>query len=102
MAVLTLVGLEDKASDDLKQLARAEADETPPAAAPAAALVLPALAADGMCCEGTWDGRAAAPNGCGWVRPKATAKDEEKEVYKVKGFSADTACVRRGVRLKHG
>ena len=40
-------------------------------------------------------GVPAAPNGCGWVRPKRTAREEEKKVYKVKGFSADTmyACV---------
>ena len=33
-------------------------------------------------------------NGCGWVRPKETAREEEKEIYKVKGFSADTMFVK--------
>ena len=45
------------------------------------------------CCEGAVNGRAAAPNGCKWLRPKKTAQEEEKEVYHVSGFSADTMCV---------
>ena len=39
-----------------------------------------------VCCEDV-------VNGCGWVRPKETAREEEKEIYKVKGFSADTMFV---------
>lgn len=31
-----------------------------------------------------------APNGCGFVRPEATAKEEEKKVYNCGTFSADT------------
>ena len=46
--------------------------------------------APSSCCEGAVNGLAVAPNGCKWIRPKDTAQEEEKKVYKVSGFSADT------------
>jgi len=42
------------------------------------------------CCEGACNGLEIAQNGCKWVRPSKTAVEEEKKVYKVSGFSADT------------
>eukprot|EP00656_Telonema_subtile_P009645 TRINITY_DN1454_c0_g1_i2.p1 TRINITY_DN1454_c0_g1~~TRINITY_DN1454_c0_g1_i2.p1 ORF type:complete len:257 (+),score=51.37 TRINITY_DN1454_c0_g1_i2:91-861(+) len=40
--------------------------------------------------EGAHDGKATAPNGCGWVRSPGDAVEGEKEVYNVGVVSADT------------
>ena len=44
----------------------------------------------GGCSEGASTGKDACGNGCGWVRPEATAREEEKQVYNAGTFSADT------------
>ena len=40
--------------------------------------------------EGASTGKGVAPNGCGWERPSATAREEEKEIYHASMVTADT------------